>query len=59
MLNMFDLFWGRTLTEFIKVCVNSVTARDGADEPSFQEGGPLVYQTPVTSQVILRHESHL
>lgn len=38
--------------------VYSVAARHGADESSLQEGGPLVHQAPVTSQVILRHKSH-
>lgn len=46
-------------TQFVKVSVYSVAARHGADESSLQEGGPLVHQAPVTSQVILRHKAHL
>lgn len=42
-----------TLTQFIKVCIDAVHARDGTHEPSLEERGPLVHQTPVTSHVIL------
>lgn len=41
------------------MCVYSITARHGANKSSLQEGGPLIYQTAVTSQVILLDRSHL
>ncbi len=49
----------KSLTQFVKVCVYSITARHGANESSLQEGGPLIYQTPVTPEVILLDRSHV
>lgn len=43
----------QSLTEFIKVRVYSIAARHRANKSRLQKGGPLIYKTPVTSQVIL------
>lgn len=37
----------------------SIIARNGTNKPSLQEGSPLIYQTPVTSQIILLDRSHV
>ncbi len=44
------------------MCLNAIRARHRADEPSLQEGTPLVHQTAVSSIIILQrkwgHVSH-
>lgn len=47
------------LTELIEMCVCPVRSRHGADEPSLQEGGPLVHQAALPTHVILPGEGGL
>lgn len=45
------LFW---LTQFIKVRFGAVFLQNWTHHPGFEEGGPLVHQTPLSSNVTLQ-----
>ena len=45
----------QSLTELIKVCVHSIWSGDRTHEPSLEEGGPLIGQTPQPTHIILKH----
>lgn len=46
------------LTELVEVRLHAICPWNRADEPSLQEGAPLVHQTAVSSIVILYERAH-
>lgn len=44
------------VTELVKLRVDSRRAGHGTQQPGFEEGGPTVDQTPLSTHVILREE---
>lgn len=45
------------LTQLVKVSVNTISPRNGAHHAGLQEGTPLIYQTPLSPNIILQHRN--
>lgn len=45
--------WGGSLTKLIKMCLGTILFQNWTHHASLQESGPLVYQTALSTHIIL------